>query len=151
MANNITVDAGETLSVTFDFSEELRIPWQPNYQYASGEFIQVGAFVYECTNAGKTGPAMPESLTTTIGDTETDGSVVWTCRDYSASSGSDTISAKDVSASSAALTIDSSTIVKSLYVSVTFTAVSTGSHSIVCEVDTAAGETLRHTYRVFVE
>ena len=150
MANDITVDVGETIIVIFDFSKELEIPWRAEYQYSTSEFITIGAYVYECTNAGKTGRAVPEDLTTTISATQTDGTVEWTCRDYS-TSGTDTISSITVTASSAALTIGSSAITKSQYVTVTFTAVSTGRHNIVCQAVTAAGETLRHTYKVFVE
>ena len=150
MPSDITVDVGETLSVVFDFAEELKVPWRPNYQYSTLEFIQVDSLVYECTNAGKTGANLPENFSTTIGGTQADGTVEWTVRDYSATSGTDTISTKTVTASSAALTVDASAIDKSLYVTATFTAVSKGSHSIVCEIVTAAGETLRHTYKVFV-
>jgi len=150
MPSDITVDVGEVIIVIFDFTEELKIPWRSEYQYTTSEFIQIGSYVYECTNAGKTGLAIPENLTTTIAATQTDGTVEWTCRDYSASSGSDTISSKTVTASDAGITVDSSAISKSTYVSVTFTAVTAGSRSIVCEVVTAAGETLRHTYNVFI-
>ena len=149
MASDITVDVGETLVVIFDFSGELEIPWRANYQYALLDFITIGSLVYECTNAGKTGPEMPENLTKTIGATQNDGSVEWTCRDYS-SSGYDAISSKTVTASSASITVDSSAIAKGVYVSVTFTAVTAGSNSIVCEIVTAGGETLRHTYNVFI-
>jgi hypothetical protein len=150
MSNDITVDVGETLTVIFDFSDELKTPWRASYQYTTSEFIQIGDLVYECTNAGKTGLQIPENLTTTIGATQVDGTVEWTCRDYSATSGSDSISTKTVTASDAGLTVDSSAISKSHYVSVTFTAVTAGSRNIVCEVVTAAGETLRHTYNIFI-
>ena len=149
MANDITVDVGETLVVIFDFSKELENPWRADYQYTTGEFITIGSYVYECTDAGKTDHEIPENLTQTIGATQTDGTVEWTCRDFSLS-GSDTISSKTVTASDAGITVDSSSIVKSVYVSVTFTAVTAGSRNIVCEVVTAAGETLRHTYRIYI-
>ena len=149
MPSDITVDVGETIIAIFDFSEELKIPWRAEYQYSIGEFIQIGAYAYECTNAGKTGLAIPENLTTTIAATQVDGTVEWTARDYS-TSGTDTISSKTVTASDAGITVDSSAIAKNTYVSVTFTAVTMGSRSIVCEVVTAAGETLRHTYQVYI-
>lgn len=149
MASDITVDVGETLVVIFDFSKELETPWRAEYQYALAEFITIESYVYECTNAGKTGFAIPENLTKTIGATQDDGTVEWTCRDFS-TSGSDTISTKTATASDAGITVDSSAISKSVYVSVTFTAVTAGPRSIVCEITTAAGETLRHTYQVFI-
>jgi len=150
MSNDITVDVGETLIVMFDFAEELKTPWRADYQYTTSEFIQIGAFVYECTNAGITDHAIPENLTTTIGATQDDGTVEWTCRDYSASSGTDTISSQTSTASDSGITVDTSSIVKSLYVTVTFTAVTAGKRNIVCEAVTAAGETIRHTYRVYI-
>ncbi len=150
MANDITVAVGETIIVIFDFAEELRIPWQADYQYSAGEFVQIGSYVYECTDAGLTGHEIPENLTQTIAATQVDGTVEWTCRDYSVS-GTDTISSQTTTASDAGLTVDSSSIVKNLYVSVTFTAVTAGSRNIVCETVTAGGETIRHTYEVFIE
>ena len=91
----ITVDVGETLVVIFDFSKELATPWRADYQYATNEFITIGAYVYECTNAGKTGLELPENLNKTIGGTQVDGTVIWTVRDFD-TSGSDTISSKTV-------------------------------------------------------
>jgi len=149
MISDISVVVGETLTVVFDFHKELEVPRRSNYQQAVGEFITIGTLVYECTNAGKTGVAIPENLSTTVAATQDDGTVEWTVRDYSAS-GSDTISSKTVTASSAALTVDSSAIAKSMYVNVTFTAVTAGDHNIVCEVVTAGGETLRHKLKVFI-
>jgi len=148
MSSDITVDVGETLVVIFDFSKELETPWRADYQYALTEYITIGSLVYECTNAGKTGSQKPGNMTTTIAATQDDGTVEWTCRDYS-TSGSDTISSKTVTGSSG-ITIDSSAIAKSTYVNVTFTADTAGGNTILCQVVTAAGETLRHTYNVFI-
>ena len=147
--SDITVDVGETLSVVFDFHKELEIPRRSNYQYTTTEYVTIGAYIYECTNAGKTGTETPESITTTIGVTQVDGTVEWTCRDYGAN-GYDAISSKTVTPSSAAITIGSSAIAKGVYVNATFTAVTAGSHSIMCEVVSAGGETLRKTQSVFI-
>lgn len=154
MGSSITVDVGETLTVVFDFHKELETPWRANYQYATGEFITIGSYVYECTNAGKTGLELPENLTKTVGATQDDGTVEWTCRDFS-TSGSDTIGGTSpvllTVTPSSGITIDSKEIVKNTYVNVTFAADTAGRNTIVCEVITTAGETLRHTYRVFIE
>ena len=154
MSNDITLDVGEVVTVLIDFSKELENPRRDNFQYSTSEFVTIGAYVYECTNAGKTASDAPESLTKTIGATQDDGTVEWTCRDFS-TSGSDTISSYTITPSSAALTISAApspdtTIVKSTYLNITITAVTAGSHSVVAEVVTAEGETLRHTYKVFV-
>lgn len=145
----MSVKNGETLAITFDFSKELANPWQSDYQYTTNEFITIGALVYECTNAGKTGYQIPENLTTTIGGTQADGTVEWTCRDWS-TSGSDTISTKTVTADTG-ITIDSSTITKSLYVDVIFTATTTGKKDITCDIDTVAGETILSVLGVVVK
>ena len=149
MSKQRTLKLGETLKVTFDFSQSLETPWRNDFQYALSEFITIGALVYECTNAGKTGSELPENLSTTIGATQDDGTVQWTVRDFSAN-GSDTISTRTVTSSSG-ITIDSSSIVKDTYVDVTFTADATGAQSITCEIVTAAGETLKHKENVFIE
>lgn len=138
-ATKTTMKVGETLTLVFDFLADLEIPCRRNYQYSSGEFVTVGAFVYECTSAGKTADRAPK-FTTTIAATMNDGSVEWTCRDYS-TSGSDTLSSKTVTGETG-ITIDSSDIVKSTYVSVVITADSVGCHTVTCTVVTAAGETL---------
>ena len=150
MTTDLRAKVGETVSIVFDFHKELEVPWRDNYQYAVGEFITIDALVYECTNAGKTGPELPEGLTKTIGATQADGTVEWTCRDYS-TSGSDTITTQTTTASSAAITVDSSAIAKNTYVNVTFTAVTAGSHTITCTPVTAGSETLKHTIKVFIE
>lgn len=144
-----TLKVGETLKVTFDFSKSLENTWRSNFQYATGEFVTIGALVYECTNAGKTGSELPENISTTIGATQDDGTVEWTVRDFS-TSGSDTISTRTVTASTG-ITIDSSSIEKSTYVDVTFTADDAGKQSITCQVKTVAGETLKHKEYVFIE
>ena len=149
MSNDITIDVGETVIVEFDFAKELRNKWQADYQYALTEFIQIGAYEYECTNAGITGHEIPENLTTTIAATQIDGTVEWTCRDYG-TSGTDTISTQTCTASDAGITVDSSAIEKNLYVTCTFTGVTAGSRSIVCEIVTVGGETIRATYNVFI-
>ena len=149
MSKQRTLKLGETLKVTFDFSQSLEVPWRNDFQYALLEFITIGALVYECTNAGKTGSELPENLSTTIGATQDDGTVQWTVRDFSAN-GSDTISTRTVTSSSG-ITIDSSAIVKDTYVDVTFTADTIGAQSITCEIVTDAGEPLKHKENVFIE
>ena len=144
-----TMKVGETLTFTFDFSKELERPRRNNFSYAVGEFVTIGAYVYECTNAGKSAPQIPESISTTIGATMDDGTVEWTVRDYS-TSGGDTISTHTVTKSSG-LTIDSSAIAKSLHVNVTFTADTIGRQYILCEIVTAGGETLQHKEYIYVE
>ena len=102
----LTVENGETLTILFDFSKELEVPWRPEYQYALADFITIGAYIYECTNAGKSAKKLPDNLTTTIGATQDDGTVEWTCRDW-ATTGSDTISTPTVTGTSG-VSIDSS-------------------------------------------
>ena len=150
MSSDITVDVGETIAVVFDFSKELEIPRRPNFQYALTEFVTIGELVYECTNAGKTAAELPENLTKVIGATQDDGTVEWTCRDFS-TSGSDTISSISAVTPSSGITVDSSAISKSVYVDVTFTADAKGSNTIVWKIITVAGETLHHTSKVFIE
>jgi len=145
----LTVENGETLTVVFDFSKELEIPWRPEYQYGLTNYVTIGSYIYECTNAGKSGKQLSDSLTTTIAATETDGTVEWTCRDW-ATTGSDTISTKTVTASSG-LTVDSSTIAQNLYVDVTFTATAIGRNELTCQITTAAGETLKAIQTVLVK
>lgn len=137
---------GEIQTLTFDFSDELALPWYSEFEYALGEFITVGSFVYECTNAGKTGVEEPPEWSTTIAATIEDGSVEWTCRDFS-TSGSDTISDKTVTPSSG-LSVGSSTIVKSTRVDVTFTVTATGIQTLLCEIDTTAGDKHKKTLQV---
>ena len=149
MSDVFTARTGETLLVSFDFSEELKLPRLPEFQYSVGEFVTIAALVYECTNAGKTAKEVPENLSTTIGGTQDDGTVEWTVRDFSLS-GSDTISTKVVTADTG-ITIDSSLIVKSVYVSVTFTTTTTGNKEVTCKVTTAAGETIISILDVFVK
>ncbi len=144
-----TLKVGETFIVTFDFSKELELKRRDDFSYSVGEFITIGAYVYECTNAGKSAPQIPESVSTTIGATVDDGTVEWTVRDYS-TDGTDTISTRTVTASSG-LTVDSSAIAKSVHVNVTFTADTVGSNYLLCEIVTLAGETLRHKHPVYVE
>ncbi len=150
MSDVFTARNGEIILVSFDFSEELKLPRRPEFQYTVGEFVTIDALVYECTNAGKTAKELPENLSTTISATQDDGTVEWTCRDFS-TSGSDTISSISAVTPSSGITVDSSAIVKSLYVNVTFTADAKGGNTIVCKIITVAGETLHHTYRVFIE
>lgn len=144
-----TVDVGETLTVIFDFSKELEIPWRPEYQYAVSDYITVGSYIYECTNAGKSGKEIPENLTTTIGGTQDDGTVEWTCRDW-ATTGSDTISTRTVTSSSG-LTVNSSAIRQDLYVDVTFTADTAGRQTLTCEIATASGETIIGEANIYVQ
>lgn len=134
-----TLKVGEQLTLRFDFLPDLEFPWRANYRYSVGQFITVGSFVYECTNAGKTAAELPEDLTTTIGATQNDGSVEWTCRDYS-NSGTDTISSITGVTTSSEVTVDSSAIVDSVYVYVTITAVSIGKTELKCQVATVSGE-----------
>jgi hypothetical protein len=146
---NTTMRIGETLTFVYDFSSELVLQWQPDYQVSVGEFITIGPYVYECTDAGKTGPQQLETVPQTIGGTHNDGTVEWACRDFS-TSGTDTLSSSSVTASSG-LTVDSSAVTKSTYVTATVTATAKGKQHILVEVDTAAGETLQHKHYVFVE
>ena len=148
MSTDIQAKVGETLSIVFDFRKELEVPWRDNYQYAVGEFVTIGALVYECTNAGKTGTEIPEGLTKTIAATQADGTVEWTCRDYS-TNGSDTIATQTTTASSG-ISVDSSAIAKSTYVNVTFGADTAGSNTITCTPVTAGGETLKHVANVYI-
>lgn len=144
-----TVENGETLTVKFDFSRELETPWLPLHQYEVGDYITVGPYVYECINTGKSGFEIPENLTTTLGDTESDGTVIWMCNNWS-TNGSDTISVQSVTATSG-ITIDASAIELGHYVPVTFTATATGRNKITCEIDTVAGETLKAVHTVLVQ
>ncbi len=148
MNDSFAASVGEIETVTFDFSEDLANPWRRNFEYSLAEFITVGSFVYECTNAGKTGAEEPSEWLTTIGQTIEDGSVQWTVRDFS-NSGSDSISTKTVTAP-AGLNVGSSSIIKSTRVDVTFTVVSGGTHDLLCQVDTAAGQRHKQTLKVVV-
>ena len=149
MSKVFTARNGETIAVSFDFSEELKLPWRSAFQYSVGEFVTIDALVYECTNAGKTGNELPENLSTTIGATQDDGTVEWTVRDFS-TSGTDTISTITVTADTG-ITIDSSATAKSVYVEVTFTTTAIGKKQITCEIVTVAGETLITILDVFVK
>lgn len=147
-ANSITARVGETVGVTFDFSNELAVSWQADYQYALASFITVGPFVYEVTDAGKTASQEPE-WPTTVDDTVNDGSVEWTCRDFT-TAGTDTISTRSVP-SITGVTVDSDAITLSTRVDATVTITATGKHELECTVTTAAGETLKHSIYIVVD
>jgi len=56
--------------------------WQASTTYAAGDFVvptTLNGFTYECTTGGTSGTTEP-IWPTTIGQTVTDGSVVWTCQ-----------------------------------------------------------------------
>lgn len=144
-----TVEVGETVTLIFDFSKELEIPWRPEYQYALADYVTIGSYVYQCSNAGKSGKQLPENLTTTIAATQDDGTVEWTCNDWS-TNGSDTIASRTVTATSG-LTIDASSIAKSLYINATFTATAIGRNEITCTIITNNGETLKAVHTVLVK
>lgn len=145
---SLSAKVGETLNLTFDFTADLEIKWRDLYQQSAGDFITVGSFIYECTDAGKTDYQQPE-WPTAIGTTVDDGSVQWTCRDYS-TAGSDTITAIAVP-SVTGVTVDSSAIDLGTRVDVTVTITADGSHELECEVTTAAGETLKKDLSVVVD
>lgn len=147
---SLTLSVGETITkYSFDFSEELEIQHEVDYEFSSGDFIRVDGFVYECTNAGKTAAQAPE-WPHVIGQTVNDGSVEWTCRDFG-SSGSDSISTRSFVVSAANVTVDSSAIVLSTRVEATITAVSVGAVTVTCTIVTAAGQTIKQALKVVVK
>lgn len=135
-----TFKVGATGVIEFDFSQFLSIQWIDGYEYALADFVRPTApngFVYECTNAGQSNSDEPE-WPTTIAQTIDDGSVEWTCRDFSAS-GSDSISSQTTTAETG-VTVDSSAI-DGTRVDATITCGTKGCFIVTCEIDTAAGET----------
>lgn len=149
---SITVSNGETIANgVFDFSKELELHRLPEYQYALGEFVRAenfDGFVYECTNAGKTIGSEPD-WPAVVGAIVNDGSVEWTCRDFS-DSGSDTISTVTVTPGSG-LTVNSAVADKSTRVNVSFTAAAVGRTELLCSIVTAAGQTLKQVLKVVVK
>ena len=75
-------DPAESVVVTLDWFNLCANFWRANERYQSSEFIRpkrATGFSYEATTAGLSGkiePVWPR----TVGETKTDGSVVWTCR-----------------------------------------------------------------------
>ena len=55
--------------------------WQASYVYGIGGTITVGGYVYQVTFAGTSGASEPAfSTVTTLGQTITDNTVIWTCQ-----------------------------------------------------------------------
>lgn len=84
---------GDRLDFEVDFETALTRWHEPGRTYAAAVRVRVPArpgFEYEATSAGQTGKA-PPIFPTTIGQTVSDGSVVWTCRAVTTSSLSTTL------------------------------------------------------------
>lgn len=63
--------------------------WSANHAYTLNTFMVLATpngYCYECTTAGESGSTEPVSPPTTPGTTFTDGTVTWTCRNYSSAS-----------------------------------------------------------------
>lgn len=54
--------------------------WQAKKEYIAGHYLTSGSKFYECTTAGISGATIPTFPSTTVGQTVTDGTVVWTYR-----------------------------------------------------------------------
>lgn len=83
---------GETIDYTLDARDQLEKRWRPDRDYTAGEFVRPAratGFDYECTTGGRTAATEPV-WKKAIGQTNSDGSVTWTCR-AAGSSALDTI------------------------------------------------------------
>lgn len=72
---------GENANVRWGRSYHLDAPWVKSTAYCLGDYVWPTTFNryrYQCTTAGTSGATEP-TWPTTIGDTVTDGTVVWKC------------------------------------------------------------------------
>ncbi|MEA3432061.1 MAG: hypothetical protein U9R01_05215 [candidate division WOR-3 bacterium] len=70
-----------TEGTTGDYMDDDSTEWAASTAYSLGDYVRpttANGYVYKCTTAGTSGAAEP-TWPTTIGQTVTDGSVVWTC------------------------------------------------------------------------
>lgn len=95
VAGELTVEGGgtDTVYVTYKywnegvFNHEGAETWQAETEYAVGDRVlptTPNNCYYEVAagGAGESGVSEPEEWTTTVGDTESDGTVTWTCHSY---------------------------------------------------------------------
>ena len=144
----LTMTPNEAITLEFEFARALESLWLPGTEYTLGQYVRPtvpNGFEYECTNAGQTDTEEPD-WPTTIAQTINDGSVEWTARDM-ATNATDTISSQTV-VSDATMTIGTPTRVGSV-VSVRVSGPS-GCHEVVCQIITAAGDTIEATKRVVI-
>lgn len=146
--SDFTGKVAEETTLVYDFGPDLERIREADYQYGLGEFITIGAFVYECTSAGKTSGQPLDNVPTVPGQTFDDGSVEWTCRDFDLT-GSDTISGAAFN-NPAGITVDSDSIEKSTRVHVVITLDTKGTYDLVCTASTVAGAELKQSATVLV-
>lgn len=146
----VTKTETESFVYRFKFERVLEYVWQPAFEQDTGEYVrptQGNGFEYECTTAGQTGSREP-NWPTTIAQTVTDGSVVWTCRAFSTNA-TDTIASVNVEADTG-ITVDSETVVGNTVLMEISGGTDTQSYVVSCEITTSAGEVLEEKLTVVV-
>ncbi len=141
----------ETITYQVEFARALENTWHAGYEYDVTDYVRptvVNGFEYECTNPGQSSQAEPDwpAIIDTVFE---DGSVTWTCRDFTGSA-SDSISSRLVTADPG-VTIETDTI-EDTRISFTVSGGSNGmAYKIRIEVTTAAGDVYEEQVRLVVK
>lgn len=115
-------DAAESLAVELNLFTLCSVYWAPNEIYSSGQYVRPTrptGFAYECTTGGTTGAREPRDWPTTLTQTITDGSVVWTCRAAS-TNGVNAITSPSATSDPTGLTISSVSVSESTKILATY-------------------------------
>lgn len=148
----LTKRENEVVKLTFNFERVLETIWQPAKEYDATDYVRptrANGFEYEATHSGTAQSGVREpKWPTTAGNTVTDGSVTWTARAFSTNA-TDTISTRTVTADSG-LTVDSSAIDARTVTATISGGTAPGMYDVVCQIVTAAGETLEEKAKIKV-